>query len=238
MRWSRGDIGLGSRLAHRRVSLFFWHDDGLHVATTALVSTPWRLPRADLRQFGGEVFFKSLDGQLVLRVVARPTPQILAKPSAFGLGARSVVSSSEMANVSKSHRASVLAPPAHDAVDRSSRPGRPQQPPTSARTVIGVELRGISPGDCPIDSARPVRGTLKRSTQVATTGSADRRRPCPRRIQSCCHHRRPQANASMTTALRSRPWSLTSRGAAVRRCQRSFRKSIGAAMANLISSPH
>ena len=32
----------------------------------------FREPRPDLRQFGGEAFFKSLDGQLVLRIVARP----------------------------------------------------------------------------------------------------------------------------------------------------------------------
>ena len=74
------------------VSLFFW----------PISTTPFGSLETDLR-FGGEVFFKSLDGQLVLREW-RGRTEILAKPSAFN-SRPTVVSSSEMANVSKSHRA-------------------------------------------------------------------------------------------------------------------------------------
>ena len=43
-------------LAHRRVSLFFWpmRASSCHHSS---ISTPFREPRPDLRQFGGEVFF-------------------------------------------------------------------------------------------------------------------------------------------------------------------------------------
>ena len=90
----------------------------------------FREPRPDLRQFGGEVFFKSLDGQLVLRVVARPrrdpwrsrAPSTRARPW------------SRRARWRTSQRATAPGPCAASARRRRPPgPGRPQQPPASAR---------------------------------------------------------------------------------------------------------
>ncbi len=91
----------------------------------------FREPRPDLRQFGGEVFFKSLDGQLVLRVVARPR-RGLGEAERLQLAPDRGPERRRRARWRTSPRATApgkLAPPAHDAVHRPDRAGLNKPPP-------------------------------------------------------------------------------------------------------------
>ena len=100
----------------------------------------FREPRPDLRQFGGEVFFKSLDGQLVLRVVARPRRD-LGEAERLQLAPDRGLVERDGERLQEPPR-QVLAPPAHDAVDRRDRAGLNNLRQCAA--VIGVELRGCA----------------------------------------------------------------------------------------------
>ena len=123
------------RRRHRRVSLFFWpmRASSCHHSS---ISTPFEEPRPDLRQFGGEVFFKSLDGQLVLRDQWRGQQAecIGGEAERLQLAPLTVVSSSEMAI--RLRRATAFRGPCaaqRTTPSTAGDSGRPQQPPPAAR---------------------------------------------------------------------------------------------------------
>ena len=169
---------------HRRVSLLAGASSCHHS------SSPTSLPGSS--QFGGEVFLKAIDGQLVLRVVARPRRDLGEKAERLQLADR--VSSRR---VSKSHRARSLAASARRR--RPPGPGRPQQPPQCAAVIRSFEG---APGDFPSTRAQhPVANDLQPAADHASVLLPRRPRPTP-----------------ADDGSGSRPWS-SSRGAALRRCQ-------------------
>ena len=96
-------------------------DAGFIMAATTALSRAFREPRPDLRQFGGEVFFKSLAA--ALRVVARPRRDLGEAERLQLAPDRGLVARWRLQEPPRQ----VLAPPAHDAVHRRDRAA--QQPP-------------------------------------------------------------------------------------------------------------
>ena len=158
MRWSRGARGRVPRLAHRRVSLFFWpmRASSCHHSS---ISTPFGSLARIFASSAGKFFLKALDGQLVLRVVARPRRD-LGEAERLQLAPDRGLVERDGERLQEPPR-QVLAPPAHDAVDRRDRAGLNNLRQCAA--VIGVELRGCA-GDFPSTSPSGPRA-LKRSTQ-------------------------------------------------------------------------
>ena len=105
------------------------------------------------------VFFKSLDGQLVLRVVARPRRD-LGEAERLQLAPDCGLVERDGERLQEPPR-QVLAPPAHDAVDRRDRAGLNNLRQCAA--VIALSFEG-APGDFPSTNPSAPRA-LKRSTQ-------------------------------------------------------------------------